>query len=190
MLCLRTETYLPEPMQDAISDNALMERIAQADRGAFRLLVGRHLPKAHAIARRMLPSREDAEEAAQDAFGKVWVNAARFDPHKAAFGTWFYRILANTCLDMARRRPVAQTVLSEEWPDTGAAQDATMMEKQESTRIRAAVQALPVRQRMAVVLCYFEEMTNPEAAAAMDMHVKALEGLLVRARKTLRHTLE
>lgn len=143
MLCLRIPTYSPERMQDAISDNALMERIAQADRGAFRLLVTRHLPKAHAIARHMLNSREDAEEAAQDAFGKVWVNAARFDAGKAAFGTWFYRILANTCLDMARRRPAARVALSEALPDPGVTQDASAIEKQESARIRAAVKRFP-----------------------------------------------
>lgn len=63
------------------------------------------------------------------------------------------------------------------------------IEHQEASRVREAVQALPAQQRLAVTLCYFEEFTNPEAAEYMGLHLKALEGLLVRARRRLRQTL-
>ncbi len=80
-------------------------------------------------------------------------------------------------------------VIEEVIADGENGQDERLMEHQEGLRVRAAVQALPERQRLAVLLCYFEDMTNPEAAAVMGLHVKALEGLLVRARKTLREHL-
>jgi RNA polymerase sigma-70 factor (ECF subfamily) len=134
----------------------------------------------------------DAEEAVQDAFDKVWVNAARYNPAKAAVGTWFYRILTNTCLNMARKRPpefVTLDVIEEVVADEEKGQDERLMAHREGLRVRMAVQSLSERQRLAVVLCYFEDMTNPEAAQVMGLHVKALEGLLVRARKLLREIL-
>ena len=179
-------------MQQDSLDIRLMERIAVGNQRAFADLVHRHLPKAHAIARRMLYSPQDAEEAVQDAFGKVWVNAAGFDSSKAAFGTWFYRILANTCIDVSRRRPAASVNLEslmDTLSDNAPMPDEIVSSKMESQRIRQAVQLLPEKQRMAVILCYFEDLTNPQAAEAMGLHIKALEGLLVRARKALRQVL-
>ncbi len=165
---------------------------AEGNKAAFRQLLARHLPKAHAIARRVLKSEQDAEEAVQDAFGKVWVHAAHFDVEKAAFGTWFYRILIHACYDKLRREPPKHAdidEMAEVLADGEETIEARAMGSQESVQVRKAVQLLPDRQRMAVVLSYFEEMTNPEAAAAMGIHVKALEGLLVRARRTLREVL-
>lgn len=180
-------------MQGGIPDNTLMQRISTGDQHAFRTLVVRHLSKSHAIARRMLYTTEDAEEAVQDAFNKIWEHAAKYDSKKAAFGTWFYQILSNTCLDMLRRKPPIHQSIDEEiletLPNEDITQETALALQQENESIRYAVQSLPDRQRLAVVLCYFEEMTNPEAAAVMGMHIKALEGLLVRARKALKERL-
>lgn len=179
-------------MLQQLSDNDLMQRIKSGDAPAFRLLVQRHLPKAHAIARRLLYVHHDAEEAAQDAFTKVWVNASWFDASQAAFGTWFYRILTRTCLDMLRKRPAPHSDISameESLADTSPSQESALASQQEAKNVQRAVRELPENQRLAVVLCYFEGMTNPEAAQIMQLHVKALEGLLVRARKSLRATL-
>ncbi len=190
MVWLARPTSFSEPMLEHLSDTALMERSARGDSRAFRLLLNRHLPRARAIAWRTLVSREDAEEALQDAFGKIWMHAARYDPAKAAFTTWFYRIVVNACMDRARRTPPRHAVLEDTVADGAISAELQLIGDERGTRVRVAVQALPPRQRIAIVLCYFEGMTNPEAAAAMQMHVKALEGLLVRARKTLRSQLE
>ncbi|MCK5659710.1 MAG: sigma-70 family RNA polymerase sigma factor, partial [Alphaproteobacteria bacterium] len=93
---------------------------------------------------------------------------------------------------MLRRKPSHQISLSgleDVLQDTGENQDAQIISLQKKEQIRQAVQFLPDRQRMAVVLCYFEEMSNSQAAAVMGVHIKALEGLLVRARKKLRERL-
>lgn len=178
---------MPQP----ISDEALISRAAGGDDNAFHALVQRHLPRAYAIAGRMLGTRADVEDAVQEAFTKLWVNAPHWKPGRAAFTTWMYRIIANTCLDAARRRrpetgtEAAMATLADGSPDA----ERQAMEHQEARRVREAVQALPAQQRLAVTLCYFEDFTNPEAAAYMGLHLKALEGLLVRARRSLRQTL-
>lgn len=180
-------------MQEKSLDTQLMERVANGDGRAFHSLVELHLPRAHAIARRTLSSREDAEEAIQDTFNKIWVNAKYYNANQASFGTWFYRILTNTCIDMKRKKsPLTQHIdgIEDMLPDTSVPQDITLVEKQEARKIKDAVQALPEKQRMAIILCYYEEITNPEAAKIMGIHIKALEGLLVRARKTLKENIK
>ncbi len=174
------------------SDEDLMKAVAKANQSAFRTLVNRHMGRANTIAMRSLPRREDAEEAVQDSFCKIWVNAASFDPDKAKFMTWFVRILTNTCLDKIRSNPPRAgdiDALADVLADDAASYDAQYGQKREGEAIRKAVQTLPDRQRMAVILCYFEEMTNPQAAEVLGINVKALEGLLVRARRDLKGRL-
>ncbi len=175
-------------------DDELMRRIASGDALAFDTLVRRHLPKAFAVARRILPSREDAEEAAQDAFNKIWVKAPLWQPEKARFTTWLYRVVVNAALDIARKRTPRGVAQSEEMlaaiADATPASDVQMVAHEEAVAVREAVASLTAQQRAAITLCYFEHHTNPQAAAVMGLHVKALEGLLVRARRALREQLE
>lgn len=177
----------------SMPDEQLMARVAQGDRRAFDWLVRQHLPRAYAIARRVLSSTADAEEAAQDAFTKVWVHAADWQPGKAKFTTWLYRIVVNAALDMARKKKLPttsdETLLALQADDADSVEDR-LSAQDEHTALKAALDSLTPQQRAAVSLCYFDEMTNPEAAKVMGINIKALEGLLVRARKTLRGVLQ
>lgn len=174
------------------ADEQLMARVAQGDNAAFSALVRRHLPRAYAIARRVLTSNGEAEDAAQEAFTKIWVNARDFDAGKAKFTTWLHRIVVNTSLDMARKKkPLAvEDEVLNAVADTRADAETLAAEAEESGAVRTAIAQLPPQQRAAITLCYTEEYSNAEAARIMGVHVKALEGLLVRARKSLRVTLE
>ena len=179
-------------MERGEEDNELMARVAQGDKDAFQLLVTRYVSRAHSMAQRVVGSKEDSEDVVQDAFTKVWVQAVRFDPVRATFSTWFYTILSNTALDLLRRRggkAHPSDVAVEGLVGGTEDQDARMIRVEESGRVRKAVQSLPDKQRIAVVLCYFQELTNQNAAAVMGMHIKALEGLLGRARQKLREWL-
>jgi RNA polymerase sigma-70 factor, ECF subfamily len=176
----------------AVTDEDLMGRTAGGDREAFDLLVKRHLQRVYALSRGMLNRKADAEDVAQDVFTRIWIYAPRWRAGEAAFTTWLHRIVMNCCFDHlrkqgseARRQELPEDIASPERDSEGS-----YAEKQKKARIRAALQELPERQRMAVTLCYLQEMTNAEAAQIMDMHLKALEGLLVRARRSLRPMLE
>ena len=171
-------------MPEASSDEALMAMVADGDQRAFAQLVERHLPRAYAIARRVLSNQADAEDAAQEAFSKLWTHARDWQPARASFSTWFYRIMVNASLDLARRHGARHELLDPQ-PELQSAYG----QAREAEAIQQAVQRLPEQQRMAVVLCYFEEHSNPQAAELMGLHPKALEGLLVRARKQLRNWL-
>ncbi len=171
-------------------DEELMARIAQADRHAFDILAKRHLNRVYSIARVMVKKQADAEDVAQDVFTRLWIYGPKWQDGKSAFTTWLYRIVVNCCNDHLRKNKNSGMEVPEDLPSGDANGEAILLQRQTESKVRAALQSLPERQRIAVTLTYFQGMTNPEAASAMDMHIKALEGLLVRARKTMRGMLE
>lgn len=176
---------------DQRSDERLLALVALADHAAFRVLGARHLPRVHRIAWRMLGDPSEAEEVAQEALLRVWVHAPRFEAGRGArFATWLYRIVLNLCRDrQRRRRPWLGLGAAAEVPDPAPHPLARLSEAEETERVGAALAALPERQRTAIVLSYYERLSNAEAAETLGIGVMALEALLVRARRKLRQTL-
>lgn len=174
---------------DEATDEALMGRVAARDRAAYARLIDRYLSPAAAFAQRMLGHPSEAEDVAQEAFLKVWTGAATWDEGRGKFRPWFYRLLYNAAIDHLRRRlPPGGDGLDEvvdpaEGPEMAAA--IAMRRRQ----VKAALTQLPERQRAAVALCYYQGLSNREAAAVLEIGVKALEALLVRARRSLAATL-
>src|SRR5688572_3711350 len=170
------------------SDEELMRRCADGDERAFRLLAGRYAGRAAGLARRVTGNDADADEVVQEALLRVWTNAPRWRP-VAAFGTWFYRIVLNLCLNR-RRGPSLVGIEQAGDPPDSAANAGERMESDETDRhVAAAIQALPDRQRAAIALTYAEGFSNAEAAAILGISVSALEALLVRAKRSLRERL-
>ncbi|MGB0331087.1 MAG: RNA polymerase sigma factor [Planctomycetota bacterium] len=90
-------------------DHALVRRAQGADEEAFAELVSRHQGRAYRVARNLVPSDEDAQDIAQEAFLRVFRNLERFNfDHE--FTTWLYRIVTNLCIDFLRKRRVAVSV--------------------------------------------------------------------------------
>ncbi len=172
------------------SDDALMVRVAARDAVAFRLIVERHLTAVHRVAYRMLGDATWAEDVAQEALLRLWDHAGRWQPGGTGIGAWLRRVATNLCLDRLRRQKFSG---GQEIPDR--ADDAPRADEQmEADQMREATRQcmgqLPDRQRAAIVLTYYEERPNAEAAAVLDMNIKAFESLLVRARQTLRRIFE
>lgn len=170
-------------------DAALIARTACGDKNAYALLVRRHLPRVLAVSRRMLGSEALAEEAAQEALLRLWTHASSYEPEKAKLTTWLTRITANICLDRLRKRN------EEAWPENfdvalPPTQEREFMEGQVAAKVNEALQALPERQRLALILCHYEDMSMAEAAVVMETTAEAIESLLSRARRALRRQLE
>jgi RNA polymerase sigma-70 factor (ECF subfamily) len=170
-------------------DTELVARAGRGDRAAAQALMARHLPKMMTLARRMLGSQAEAEDAVQDAFLKLWTHAARWQPGKAKFETWLYRVTMNKCYDRLRRRPAAPLDEAAEVADPAPAADSLLETSALAGEIEAALAELPERQRAAIVLCHHQEKGNIEAAEIMGLSVEALESLLARGRRTLRARL-
>ena len=96
-------------LEAARFDHALVRRAQGADEEAFAELVSRHQGRAYRVARNLVPSDEDAQDIAQEAFLRVFRNLERFNfDHE--FTTWLYRIVTNLCIDFLRKRRVAVSV--------------------------------------------------------------------------------
>jgi RNA polymerase sigma-70 factor (ECF subfamily) len=166
-------------------------RVSAGDSHAFRVLVARHADRTLATAWRVSGSRADAEDLVQEAFLRVWRSAASFRPEKAKFTTWLHRLTLNLGVDRwRRRRPTVELEAANDVADPSPDALALAEQTEDSAAVAKALALLPERQRMALTLCYYEGLSNAEAAEALGVPVGALEALLVRARRKLRGLLE
>lgn len=171
-------------------DLALLRRVARGEAGAAQAMVARKLPRLLALATRMLGDAAEAEDVAQECFVRLWRQASAWRPGAARFDTWLHRVALNLVYDRLRRRREIAVAAVPETPDPAPGPDAGLAEADRAARVAAALQALPDRQREAIVLHYYQELSNIEAAQAMEVSVEALESLLARARRKLRALLE
>lgn len=175
---------------DEESDDALVARAGRGDRMAASVLIARHSPRVTAVCRRILNERTGAEDAAQETFLKLWERADRYRPQGAGLDAWLVRVATNACLDrLRRRRREASEDAARDVADSGASAVDALAAGDRRRVVEAALAGLPDRQRIAVTLCHYEDMTNIEAAAAMKISVEAIESLLSRARRNLREAL-
>ena len=166
-----------------------MSRVASGDPAAARALVARKLPRLLSLAGRMLGDAAESEDVAQEAFLRVWRQAPKWRPGAARFDTWLHRVALNLCYDRLRRRRELAYAEPPERADEGPGPDRGLQAQDTGRRVAQALQALPDRQREAIVLCHYQELGNIEAAAVMGVSVEAMESLLGRGRRALRAAL-
>ena len=166
-----------------------MGAVGAGARDAFAVLMERHLDRTLALATRITGNRSAAEDIAQEAFLRVWKTAGGWQPGRARFTTWLYRVTVNLCLDLRRRPAFAALELVGDPPDPAEDAVAAIERRQRQMLLEQEVAALGDRQRAALALCYAGEMSNAEAAEVLEISVGALEALLVRARRRLRERL-
>ena len=170
-------------------DEDLVRRVGQGDPAAAQTLVSRKLPRILSLAQRMLGDAVEAEDVAQETMLKAWRQAPKWTPGKARFDTWLHRVALNLCYDRLRRRREIPTDTPPDRPDEGPAPDRGLLAAETGVRVTAALKRLPDRQREAIVLCHYQELSNIDAAALMEISVEALESLLSRGRRALRQAL-
>jgi RNA polymerase sigma factor (sigma-70 family) len=175
----------------AVVDEDEDELILRAGRGeaqAVRELAERKLPRVLALARRMLADPTEAEDVAQETFLRAWRAAADWRPGKARFDTWLHRVALNLCYDRLRLRQRSGGEPPDR-PDEGPGPDRGLHASDVGRRVEAALAALPLRQREAVVLIHYQELSAAEASGLMGVSIEALESLLSRGRRALRAAL-
>ena len=181
-------TLLQQPDDDLLAAIGGSDRTAAAQAG--HELVRRHLSYVVHICRQKLDNQAEAEEAAQDVFMSVWKSAANWQSGKAKVTTWLYRIAANRCIDILRRRKPTQDIDTIAEPEDETANiEAAHLIADRNMRLRSALEVLNADQRQAIELVYYGEIKQGEAAAKMGITLAALESLLRRARSKLNDEL-
>jgi RNA polymerase sigma-70 factor, ECF subfamily len=173
-------------------DVALFQRIASGDALAFRELSSQHLTMVLTYATRLLGNPADAEDVAQETFLRVWQKAGTFQP-RARARTWLLAIAHNLAVDRLRRRKVRSEESSSDdervFGPSSEEPAGLLLRKLTALEVERALQALPDRQRMAILLAHEQGLSGAEIADVLSSTPEAVESLLARGRRTLRTLL-
>src|SRR5579883_3311946 len=174
-------------------EGELLRRARNGDSAAWAGIYAQYQPPIMRFCRHALGHREDAEDAAAEVLFKVRLALDRFDLSRP-FAPWLYRVAANHCLDILRRR--SRQMRGEDDIETvaitqpGQNQLERVIQRQSSERVRAALERLPARSRMVLLLRYYSELSYDEIASALAVPRPYVGVLLLRARQSLREALE
>lgn len=172
-----------------ISDEELMARLARGDMSALGQLVHRHQQKVLALAYRILGKWDGAEDVCQETFLRLHKVAKTYTP-RAKFTTWLYRIVVNLCFDEQRKSARHAVPLEDVGSNIKANPSDNSLEKKELAAIvQNAINKLPERQRLAVVLHRYDGLSHEEISKVTGWTKSAVESLLVRAYTNLREKL-
>jgi RNA polymerase sigma-70 factor, ECF subfamily len=186
----------------ALSDADIMLRVKAGDQSAFDYLVQKYRRPLVSFMYRMARNTAAAEDLAQEVFLRVYRSRATYEA-SAKFTTWLYRIATNLAVNHARdtrhERPEATVSLDEpdedtgttfELPDSGMTAEQTMIRRERMLAIRSKVEALPERQRLAVIMHKYQQMDYKQIAEVLKLSESATKSLLFRAYETLRDQLK
>lgn len=191
----------PESDDDRQSNDyhvRLMMLVKKGDISAFEEIVEIHQSAVVGTVAKMLGSASDAEDIAQQVFIRVWKSAGRYKP-SAKFTTWMFTITRNLVFNEMRRRQrkpaVSMDEREEEYnlmaPDENTvAPDQQVLENELVKAIDAAIQSLPEKQRLAVILRRYEDRSYEEIAEVLNLSLSAVKSLLFRARAQLKENLQ
>lgn len=171
-----------------------MSLIQKQNQDAFAVLVHRYSDRFYRLAYRTLFNQADSEDVVQDCFIKIWQKPGLWNAKAGAvFSTWFYRMIVNACIDKNRGIKPGESSDDVMLLDHEAnSQDILIACEQDTNQqklLRQAIQALPKRQQMAVNLCFYEGLSNQQAADILGVKLKALQSLLMRAKSGLKLAL-
>ncbi len=170
----------------------VLERAATGDVSAFGQVMLKTERSVMMTARRMLGNVQDAEEATQEVFLRVYKYLHRFDRTKA-FEPWLYRLTVNVCNDIAARRPRAGEMVSHEnhEPVSTSADPQAALDVDEQRRlIQTALSDLPERQRAAVVLRDLQGLSTSEVADTLKVSEATVRSHLSAARLRMKRFIE
>ncbi len=171
-------------------DIPIIERILRGEAAAFRELVERHKDYAFTVALRILNSREEAEEAAQDAFVRAYHALATFN-REAKFSTWFYRIVVNCALTVQQKRKIRTEDLENAKILRGGADAADAFKQKEQRHfIERGLKLLSPDDVTMITLFYLQENSLEEIAASVGIETNTVKVKLHRARKRLADVLQ
>lgn len=165
-----------------------MSRVAEGDMRACREVSEAYMTKMYRFAVGTLNDTHAAEDVVQEAFLRLWKIAPKWKA-QAQIGTWLHRVVYNLCIDILRKTNRYSDTEVPELADPAQSPIEARAEAQTRSSVLNGINQLPERQKIAVLLVHFEECSNIEAAARMDISVDALESLLARGRRKLKDLL-
>jgi RNA polymerase sigma-70 factor (ECF subfamily) len=180
-------------------DRELIARARSGDEAACRVLLTRYERAVFTICLRMLRSREEAEDLAQEAFMKVFAMLDRYDP-SYAFAAWLFKITSNLCIDTIRKRrldtvPMDDPLRSEkgeyarQYEAPGDNPETLVIKDERSKRLSDAIESLPPHYRIMILLRHQEDLSYEEIAQVLEVPLGTVKARIHRAREMLKTRL-
>ena len=178
-----------------------LELVARARAGedrAFTEIVRRHKPALYGFVRRYVGDADAAVDVVQETFVGAWKALGRFDDRRP-FAVWLRAIALNKCRDRARRLTVRRLILGETNDQSVEARaqadpspngEADLASRQRAVLVQRAIDRLPTKLKEPLLLTYFDELSQQEAAAVLGVTVKTVETRVYRARQKLAELLD
>jgi RNA polymerase sigma-70 factor, ECF subfamily len=177
-----------------LADRAAIERMARGEHDALAELYDRHARPVYSLALRILQNQSDAEDIVQEVFSQAWRQAARYDATRGVVAAWLLTLSRSRAIDRLRARrarpehPADDRQMSNV-VDPGFSADLQILSAEQVARVRAALDALPVLQRVAIELAYYEGLTHVEIAEQLDQPLGTVKTRIRLALGKLRDTL-
>src|SRR5262245_55823976 len=194
MLFAVIDRWAPLRNEDRMADQAALTRMAQGDREAVAELYDRHARPVFSLALRILQDSHDAEDVVQDVFTQAWTQAKRYDSSRGAVAAWLLNITRSRAIDRLRSRR-SRPEDPREGADAVGVSDAAhspdlqLLSSEQTAKVRSALQALPLLQRVALELAYYEGLTHAEIAERLEQPLGTVKTRIRQAVIRLRESL-
>jgi RNA polymerase sigma-70 factor (ECF subfamily) len=188
--------FRPDAPESQERDRDALRRLAAGDGAGAAELYDRHSRMLYSLALRILADEGEAEDVVQDVFLQLWKQASRYDAVRGAVGAWL-RVMARTrALDRLRARRSRPEVRCADAEDVAAKvasrdQDASavLASAEQAARVKGALVGLPMLQRLAIELAYYEGLSQSEIAAQLEQPLGTVKTRIRAAMSTLRDAL-
>lgn len=173
-----------------------LEKAIAGDLDAFGELVQLYQRPVYNLAYRMLGEANEAEDAAQEAFMRAYINLHRYDPTRS-FKTWLLSITSNFCIDLLRKRRLTLLSLDNELLPAHPAltsdqpgPEAATLEQERSQQVQHLLNNLSEEYRLVVLLRYWYDLSYQEMATMLETSESAIKSRLFRARQGLAQQID
>lgn len=184
------------------SDEQLIRALAEGDKGALRVLVERYSASIYRFSVRYTGDESLAEDVAQEVFLRLFLHAKKYAAGRS-FRTWLFTIVRNVSIDLARpyshRKSASiqgsgdeaqEEFTPESISDGSSSQEDQVFNREKQEKIIDALQDLPEKQRAAIILKYYQDMSTKDIAEVLHKTVSSVEALLARAKQNLAESLK
>jgi len=174
MWLLAALARLQSAAESQAEDESCLRQIASGDRGAAARLYDRHARPLYSLVLRILANETEAEDALQEVFAQAFRQAARYDSRRGAVAAWLLTIARSRAIDRLRARrtrveaPTGELRAFDEVPDAQPDAASTLLDQERSRLVRQALGELPLLQRVAIELAYYEGLSHSEIAARLE----------------------
>lgn len=187
-------------MKEETTDIELISRALEGDQQAYKEILMRYRNPLYNLLYRMVHNKMETEDLVQEAFIKAFSSLASFND-EYAFSTWLYKIAINNCIDHFRKKKLKTFSLDKpisskdgeirrEFPDASYRPDKTLLSKEKDKLIEDAIQNLPEKYRISIVLRHSEDKSYEEISQILNIPLGTVKARIFRAREMLKRQLK